>query len=71
MDRIFDTDKSKYLGVTMQLDLKWDSHINSSTTKANKTLGFLRRNITTFYTLYNKHVGNGIICDCRKNSKDA
>ena len=38
-------DKAKYLGITMQSDFKWDSHINSITTKANKTLGFLRRNI--------------------------
>ena len=38
-------DKTKYLGVTIQSDLKWDSHINNITTKANKTLGFLRRNI--------------------------
>jgi hypothetical protein len=43
-------DKSKYLGVSMQSDLKWDSHINSITTKANKTLGFLRRNINTSST---------------------
>jgi hypothetical protein len=35
----------KYMGVTIQSDLKWDSHINNFTTKANKTLGFLRRNI--------------------------
>jgi hypothetical protein len=38
-------DKAKYLGVTIQSDLKWNSHINNSKTKANKTLGFLRRNI--------------------------
>ena len=38
-------DKAKYLGVTIQSDFKWDSHINNITTKANKTLGFLRRNI--------------------------
>jgi hypothetical protein len=36
-------DKANYLGVTIQSDLKWDSHINSITTKANKTLGFLPR----------------------------
>ena len=38
-------DKAKFLGVTIQSDLKWDSHINYITTKANNTLGFLRRNI--------------------------
>ena len=38
-------DKAKYLGVTIQSNLTWDSHINSISTKANKTLGFLHRNI--------------------------
>ena len=32
---------TKYLGVTIQDDLRWGSHINSTTSKANKTLGFL------------------------------
>ena len=38
---------AKYLGVTIQEDLRWDKHINEVTTKASKTLGFLRRNIKT------------------------
>ena len=37
-------DKDKNLGVTIQWDLKWDSHINNITTKAGKTLMFLTRN---------------------------
>ena len=37
--------KAKYLGVTIQSDLKWHSHINNITKKANSTLGFLRRNL--------------------------
>ena len=36
---------AKYLGVDISNDLSWDNHINRSTTKANQTLGFLRRNI--------------------------
>ena len=36
---------AKYLGLTIQNNLKWDQHIQQITDKANKTLGFLRRNI--------------------------
>ena len=36
-------DSSKYLGVTISNDL--DPHINNITTIANKTLGFLHRNM--------------------------
>ena len=36
---------AKYLGVTITEDLKWDTHINDTCTKVNRTLGFLRRNL--------------------------
>ena len=35
----------KYLDVTITSDLKWDTHIRNVCTKANRTLGFLRRNL--------------------------
>ena len=35
----------KYLGVHISQDLKWNSHINSTSSKANQTLGFLKRNL--------------------------
>ena len=45
-DQTLETVKTvKYLGVTLQHELKWDSHISSICSKANKTLGFLRRNL--------------------------
>ena len=36
---------AKYLGVAITEDLKWDTHINDTCAKANRNLGFLRRNI--------------------------
>ena len=38
-------DSIKYLGVTITNDLKWNTHINNICTKANRTLGFLGRNL--------------------------
>ena len=35
----------KYLGVHIFHDLKWNAHINSISSKANQTLGFLKRNL--------------------------
>ena len=35
----------KYLGVTITNDLKWNTHISNVCTKANRTLGFWRRNL--------------------------
>ena len=39
------TKDGKYLGVTFSSDLSWNSHINNISAKANRTIGFLRRNI--------------------------
>ena len=38
-------DSIKYLGVTITSDLKWNSHMRNVCSKANRTLGFLRRNL--------------------------
>jgi len=39
------TKETKYLGVTIQADLRWNSHVNKTVIKANHTLGLLRRNL--------------------------
>ena len=38
-------ERIKYLGVIITSDLRWNTHINNVCTKANRTLGFLRRNL--------------------------
>jgi hypothetical protein len=38
-------DSSKYLGVTINKNLRWDDHINNITARANRTLGFLKGNL--------------------------
>ena len=39
------TQETEYLGVTIQSNLKWDTQIARVIAKANKSLGFLRRNL--------------------------
>ena len=38
-------ESNKYLGVTITSDLRWNTHVSNVCTKANRTLGFLRRNL--------------------------
>ena len=38
---------SKYLGVDIQSDLSWKTHIDRVTKKANNMLGFIRRNLSS------------------------
>ena len=37
----------KYLGVTFDSKLTWQTHVNNTIAKANSTLGFIKRNVLT------------------------
>ena len=39
------TQKATYLGVALTEDLRWDAQVKKVVSKANKALGFLRRNL--------------------------
>ena len=41
-----ETTSHTYLGVDITKDLKWNQHVNKITASANRSLGFLRRNIS-------------------------
>ena len=41
---------AKYLGITLQSDLKWTQHANNIVANANKSLGSLKRNLKTSNT---------------------
>ena len=40
-----ETDKAKYLVITIDSKLRWNHHINANTKKENYTTAFLRRNL--------------------------
>ena len=42
---LFSVQIAKYLGITLTDELSWSSHVHSIHSRANSTLGFLRRNL--------------------------
>ena len=44
---LHNVDNIKYLGVTISKDLKWNTQASNVYTKANRTFGFLRRNLSS------------------------
>ena len=41
------TSKARYLGITMDSSLSWNPHVTAVTKKANNTVSFLQRNLST------------------------
>ena len=44
-DILQQTQSHSYLGVELTQDLKWNTHVNNITAKANRQLGFIKRNL--------------------------
>ena len=44
-NKIKEVNHAKYLGVTISQNLSWSEHIKQITSKANRTKGFLQRNL--------------------------
>lgn len=51
----------KYLGVTFRDNLKWNSHIDNMTSKANQTLGFVRRNLRISSPVIKERAYKGLV----------
>ena len=47
LETICAVDNIKFLGVTISKDLEWNTHVSNVCTKANRTLGFLRPNLSS------------------------
>ena len=52
----------KYLGVTITNDLRWNTHVSNICTKANRTLGFLRRNLYSCPQEVKEAAYKGLVC---------
>ena len=52
----------KYLGVTITNDLRWNTHVSNVCTKANRTLGFLRRNLHSCPQDVKEAAYKGLMC---------
>ena len=52
----------KYLGVTNTNDLRWNTHVSNVCTKANRTLGFLRRNLYSCHEEVKEAAYKGFVC---------
>ena len=51
----------KYLGVTITNDLRWNTHVSNVCTKANRTLGFLRRKLHSWHQEVKEAAYKGLV----------
>ena len=54
--------KYMYLGITITNDLKWNTRISTICTKANRILGFLKRNLSAYPQDVKESAYKGLVC---------
>ncbi len=54
--------EAKYLSATLTSDLRWNRHIANVSTKANRTLSFLRRNLQINAPVMKTTAYNTLVC---------
>ena len=52
---------TKYIGVTISDDLRWNRHVADITGRANHLLGLLRRNLSTYNRKVNEAAYLGLV----------
>ena len=52
----------KYLGATITSDLRWNTHVSNVCTKANRTLGFMKRNLYSYPQEVKNAAYKGLVC---------
>ena len=55
-------DTAKYLGMNISKDPSWNTHINNITASANRTLGFVERNVQTKNKDIRTLAYNSLVC---------
>ena len=55
-------DTAKYLGMNISKDPSWNTHINNITASANRTLGFVERNVQTNNKYIRTLAYNSLVC---------
>jgi hypothetical protein len=60
-EKLGSTKELKYLGVTITDDLRWKPHVTNVCNKANRTLGFLRRNVKTSNKRLKEHAYKALV----------
>ena len=55
------TDTAKYLGIIISQDMKWTKHMTQTCSRANRALGFIKRNVKITYPRIKEKLHNSLV----------